>query len=107
MGDLHDWQKQFKLKENLVEIDVEKLEYALAEMPRIVAGNAYRGTMLKSAIASGWIEQPATEVGEFEEEKRYFYDGRNVDEMHPGAVRWLGDQIDKAYSTATEVPKNL
>jgi hypothetical protein len=46
-------------------------------------------------------------VGEFEGGKRYFYAGQNIDEMNPGAVRWLGDQIDLAYNAAVEIPKNL
>jgi len=107
MTELHDWQKAFKLKQDLIELDVEKLEKAIAELPRLALTNTSRASMLKAAIEAGWILEPHCEVGTFEDERRYFYDGQNIDEMKPGAVRWLGGQVDLAYSLATEVPKNL
>lgn len=107
MSELHDWQKQFKLKGTLVELDVENLERALIDMPRMALTNTSNAAKLKSAIAAGWVLEPPCEVGNFDGEKRYFYDGKNIDEMHPGAVRWLGMQVDRAYSEAIEIPKNL
>ena len=105
--ELHDWQKEFKLKQDLVELDVENLEKELFTMPRFALSNTAAASKLKAAIAAGWVESPACEAGDFKGEKRYFYDGKNIDEMHPGAVRWLGTQIEDAYNEATLVPKNL
>jgi hypothetical protein len=104
---LHDWQKKFKLKKNLVELDIEKLEKELILLPRLALTNTAMASKLKAAIAAGWVEEPDCEAGDFGDEKRYFYDGVNIDEMKPGAVRWLGTQIDNAYSDAVEIPKNL
>ena len=104
---MHDWQKEFKLKTDLVELDIEKLEKALLTMPRFALTNTAKASKLKAAIEAGWVVEPTTEVGDFEKEKRYFYAGQNIDEMNPGAVRWLGDQVDAAYNAAVELPKNL
>ena len=104
---LHDWQEEFKAKENLVELDIEALEKELVLMPRIALTNTAKASKLKAAIAAGWVVSPPCEVGEFEGAKRYFYNSQNIDDMKPGAVRWLGDQIDVLYQEATQVPKNL
>lgn len=104
---MHDWQKEFKIKQDLVESDIEALEKELLAMPRMALTNTAKASKLKAAIEAGWVEEPATEVGEFEKKKRYFYNGQNVDDMHPGAVRWLGDQVDTKYNEAVEIPKNL
>ena len=107
MAELHDWQKQFKLKADLRELDIENLERALVDMPRLALTNTSNASKLKAAIAAGWVLEPACEVGDFDGEKRYYYAGQNIDEMKPGAVRWLGMQVDRAYAEATEIPKNL
>ena len=107
MADLHEWQKEFKLKANLVELDIENLERELLELPRLVLSNTGHASKLKAAIAAGWVLEPKCEVGDYDGAKRYFYNGQNIDEMKPGAVRWLGGRIDVAYSEATEIPKNL
>ena len=104
---MHDWQKEFKLKQDLLESDVEKLEKAMLTMPRFALTNTAKASKLKAAIEAGWVLEPATEVGDFEKQKRYFYKGQNIDDMHPGAVRWLGDQVDSLYNEITEIPKNL
>lgn len=104
---LHDWQQEFKLKKELVELDIEKLEKELIGLPLRALTNTANASKLKAAIAAGWVVAPACEVGEFKGEKRYYYAKKDIDEMHPGAVRWLGAQIDKAYNEATEIPKNL
>ena len=104
---MHDWQKEFVLKKDLVELDIENLERHLLKMPRIALENTRMASKLKAAIEAGWVEEPPTEVGEFESKPRYFYKEQNVDDMHAGAVRWLGDMVDKAYQSATEIPKNL
>ena len=106
---MHDWQKAFKLKSNLTQLDLENFERVLFGFSRrVLTGNTGAALRLKCAIEGEWIEAPETEVGEFKgEDNRYFYDGKNVDEPHPGAVLWLGEQIDEAYSKAIEIPKNL
>ena len=104
---LHDWQKEFKVKGELVQLDIEKLESALLKLPVRALTNTAAASKLKAAIEAGWIEAPQTEVGEFEKEKRWFYGGKNIDEMNPGAVRWLGNEIDRLYQEATTIPKNL
>ena len=105
---MHDWQKDFKLKGDLTQLDMENFERVLFNFPkRILTGNTGAALRLKCANEGGWIEAPETEVGEFKGDKRWFYGGKNVDEMHPGAVAWLGEQVDNAYSKAVEIPKNL
>jgi hypothetical protein len=104
---LHDWQKEFKVKGNLIQLDVERLESVLYTFPRRTLIYTGAGATLKAAIEAEWIEAPPCEMGDFEGEKRFFYNGQNVDDMHPGAVKWLGQQIDDAYLEVTQIPKNL
>lgn len=106
--ELHDWQKAFKLKSPLLQVDVETFISALAKQRYdLLSKGAGHGATLRAAIAADWILEPPSEVGDYEGGKRYFYDGKNVDELHAGAVKWLGLQVDKAYQEATEIPKNL
>ena len=97
-----------KIKEKLVQRDIYAFEMALKK-----AGGYERSALnvtaerfLKAGIAAKMIEEPGTEVGEFDGETRYFIDGENVDEMNPGMVRKLGNEIAAAYSEAIEIPKN-
>jgi hypothetical protein len=115
--ELYDWQKVFELKGQLVQRDVTAFEGALFKQPLATIANLAKnnnmrhGAILKAAIEAGWIVAPVAEVGDFDKggkkERRWMYDGKNVDDMHPGAVRWLGAQIDSAYEQVTSVPKNL
>ena len=107
MEKIHDWQKEFKTKENLVQQDIAKFEQVLFDMDARLLGSSGAGAKLKAAIEAGWIENPVCEVGKFKNQKRWFYGDKNVDEMHPGAVRWLGQYIDEQYTKSTEIPKNL
>lgn len=65
---------------------------------------------LKAAIKAGWIESPLCEIatvspnGTGKQTTRYFFAGQNVDEMHPGKVRWYGRQVNVAYQKAVEIP---
>ena len=114
---MHDWQNELRLKEPLLQRDMVAFESALFRQPvealaQLAKTNNMRyGAVVKAAIEAGWIDAPECEVGEFErkgkKEKRWLYNGRNVDEMAPGAVRWIGSQIDRAYEAAAEIPKNL
>jgi hypothetical protein len=105
--ELHEWQQSFTLKGDLVQKDIEALEGVLIKMPRLALSNTSAASKLKAAIEADWIVEPDTEYGDFEGRRRYYYGGKDVDEMHPGAVRWLGGQIDKLYQETTQVPKNL
>jgi hypothetical protein len=104
---LHKWQKEFTIKPNLLQKDFEAFEQVLYAFDTRLLGNSGSGCSLKAAISAGWIEKPDCETGVFDGEKRYFYAGKNVDELHPGAVRWLGIQIDNYYNNKTIVPKAL
>lgn len=114
---LHDWQRAFKIKPDLREADVVALERSAAAIPHIIlsATNSYREAYLAAAIEAGWIESPDTkweevrrkEDGREVVEKRYYYDGRELSTMHPGAVRWLGGQVIIKYNEVTAVPLAL
>ena len=105
--ELHDWQKEFKLRGDLTQLDVENFEKSLFSFPRRLLANTGAGAELRAAIEGGWILSPDCEVGEFEGAKRYYYDSKDIDGMHPGAVKWLGERVDEVYQEATQIPKNL
>jgi len=115
--ELHPWQAAFTIKADLREKDVVALEKASTAIPHIIlAGtNSYVEAYLCAAIEAGWIEAPETR---FEEvtlkkdgrkvtQKRYFYADKDVSDMHPGAVRWLGEQVIGRYNEVTAVPLAL
>lgn len=69
--------------------------------------------MLKAAIEAGWIEAPEAKTGQFSANgisvtagKHYFLGGEDVDDMHPGKVRWYGQQVARVYNRAVEAPPN-
>ena len=116
MTAVKDWKKEFALKEQLTQGDFEALEMALLDMPRIVAlmrnadMSVAHGAYLRAAIQAGWITAPEckTLVGETTKERAFFYDGKNVDDLHPTHVRWLGQRVlDTHDSIMNEDPKNL
>ena len=111
-----DWKKEFALKDQLTQGDFEALEMAILDMPRIVQifrntdMNVAHGAYLRAAIQAGWITAPEckTLVEEATKERAFFYAGKNVDEMHPAHVRWLGQRvIDTHDAIMNEDPKNL
>jgi len=113
---LHDWQEKFALKEQLTQGDFEALEMALVKMPNIITllRNAdmsiAHGAYLRCAIQAGWIVSPECRAltDDSSGERAFFYDGKDVDEMHPAAVRWLGQKvIDRHDAIMSEDPKNL
>ena len=105
---MHDWQKALKIKGSLKQVDVEKfLSFLSKQRTTNLLRLSGHGATLRAAIEADWIDEPVNEVGDFEGEKRYFYSEMNVDEMNAGAVKWIGEQLDKAYQEATEIPKNL
>ena len=113
---LHDWQEEFALKESLTQGDFEELEMALVKMPSVISilrnsgMSIAHGAYLRAAIQAGWIISPEckTMTEDKTGERSYYYSGKNVDELHPAIVGWLGQRvIDKHDSIMTEDPKNL
>jgi len=112
---LHEWQKEFKLKDELLQKDFEALEDALIKLPRSMLlrntnSSLSSGAMLRAAIRAGWIEAPECRslTDDTNKKAAFFYAGKDVDEMHPAAVDWLGKQVDNRYNTMKgKVPKNL
>lgn len=116
MAETKDWKKDFALKEQLTQGDFEALEMALLDMPRIVAMlrnsdmSVAHGAYLRAAIQAEWIVSPECKamLDEKSKERTHFYDGKDIDEMHPAVVRWLGQfVIDRHDSIISEDPKNL
>jgi len=109
-----DWQNDFELKSEFTQGDFEKLEEALFSMPKALMlrrtqSAINHGAMLRAAIQAGWIVSPDTEVMKGESSgKRWFYSGKDVADLHPSIVRWLGNKVDEMYtSVQDEVPKKL
>ena len=102
---METWQKEFKLKDDLLQGDLENFEEIyfsnrLASILMRSESSVNYGAALRSAIAAGWILEPACEVLKDEKgSKRYFYDGKDVSQMKPGAVDWLGKKIDFVCGT--------
>ncbi len=117
-AELYDWQEEFTIKSDLVERDITTLERAAASIPHIIlsATNSYSEAYLCAAIEAGWIVSPECryeevkrkdENGRMVTDRRYIYGGRDVGDMHPGAVRWLGQQVIGRYNEVTAVPLAL
>ena len=111
---MYEWQNEFELKSELLQADFEKFEQQLFDMPRVLLlqrgkSSLSSGAMLRAAIAGGWIIAPECEVlKDRKDQRKYFYAGKNVEDMHPAAVDWLGAQIDTIYNEIkSQVPKNL
>lgn len=125
------WKEAFHLKADLRQKDVYAFEGALREQetkaPTLenvisrafqvlravgmtIEANIESEHHLKAAIRAGWIESPLCEVAEVSlngtgrKTVRFFVDGVNVDELHPGQVRWYGKQVQTAYNRAVEDP---
>jgi hypothetical protein len=113
--ELTEWQKEFQLKDNLTQFDFEAFETALTKMPltlllRKTGSSLSSGAMLRAAIRADWIISPDCRamIDEKNGEAAYFYAGKDINQMHPAVVSWLGEKIDKKYtSILAEVPKNL
>lgn len=124
------WQAAFQLKTPLVQKDVyafetqlrlfektapsvdtllERVFKILSQMGYTTMQNIEAEHHLKAAIRAGWVESPACEVAEVtgnggRKSIRYLIEGVNVDELHPGKVRWYGARVSAAYHTAVEIP---
>ena len=113
---LHDWQKEFAIKEQLTQGDLEALEMALVKMPSVIhllrnyGFSIAKGAYLRAAIQAGWILSPQCRAltDDNSGERAFFYNGKDVNDMHPSVVSWLGQKvIDKHDSVMGEDPKNL
>ena len=110
---MHEWQKDFALKDDLTQADFEALEIELSKMPRALllrntGSSLSYGAMLRSAIVAGWIASPECKCAKDKKTTLYLYDGKDVDKMHPAAVDWLGARIDERYNIVKgEIPKAL
>jgi len=107
------WQDEFRLKNLLLQADVETFELALSRLPAAVirarTGAAWYGAALRAAIEAGWINAPECSVLRDDSGKRvWMYGGRRVRDMHPAAVQWLGQRIETLYNeTMSAVPKEI
>lgn len=125
-----NWQTAFALKTPLVQKDVytfethlrqfektapsvdtllERVFKILSQMGYTTLQNIEAEHHLKAAIRAGWVTGPACEVAEVtgnggRKSTRYLVAGENLDEMHPGKVRWYGAQVSAAYHRAVEIP---
>lgn len=125
------WQKDFTLKTNLLQRDLVLYETELRRQEKVevksetvldrvfqvlrgigmtVNANTEAGQQLKAAIKAEWIITPACKIETVTDEKtkvtetRFVFDGLNVDDMHPGKVRWYGAQVVNAYNEAVKIP---
>ena len=111
---LHEWQENFVLKDDLTQGDFEALEMALVKL--LAFHKAYRemsvaaGAYLRAAIQAGWIIEPECKAltDDSNGERAFYYDGKDIDEMHPAAVKWLGERVIARHDAVMgEDPKNL
>lgn len=103
------WKDEFKLRDDLRQRDV----YAFESRVHTLGGFSKEGSnilaahALKAAIDAGWVADPPSEVLQTSGgEKRYELGGEDVDDMHPGKVRWYGLRIVAHYSAAVQPPPN-
>ena len=103
------WKEAFALRDDLRQRDVYAFEAAVSAQggfskdgSSILAGHA-----LKAAIEAGWLAAPASEVlQKLDGTKRYFVEGVDVDDLHPGKVRWYGTRIIDHYARSVTPPPN-
>lgn len=102
------WQDDFKLRADLVQLDMETFDVAVRALGGTNSGpSANSGHLLKAAIEAGWLETPESEVLKTQkDDKRYMLAGEDVDKMNPGMVLWYGAQIGKLYAASLVIPPN-
>lgn len=125
------WQADFQLKSQLVQRDIVNYEtelrrqekdsvktdtvldrvfQVLRAMGMTVNANIEAGQQLKAALRAEWVVSPVGRIETVIDEKtkasetRYLLNGVNVDELHPGKVRWYGAQVTAAYNDALRIP---
>lgn len=126
-----NWQTAFALKPDLRQKDIytfeselrlleqgkPTLEAVLSKAFQImrslgmnINSNIETEHQLKAAIKADWVTSPQCEIatispnGTGRARTVYLFAGENVDEMHPGKVRWYGQRINEHYSAAVQPP---
>lgn len=103
------WKEQFALKSDLRQRDVYAFETAVNTLGGFSkdGSNILADHALKAAIEAGWLVGPASEVlRDAAGKPRYFLGGEQVDDLHPGKVRWYGLRVVAHYSAAVAPPPN-
>lgn len=103
------WQTAFKLRDRLVQRDVGAYEAVFTRLGGWTgAGSALAAERaLKAAIEAGWLVEPVSEVlTDQAGKKRYTLGGENVDDAHPGKVRWYGASVLARYTETQQPPPN-
>lgn len=103
------WKDEFQLRGDLKQRDVYAFEDAMHTLGGFSrdGSNILAGHALKAAIEAGWVAEPPSEVlTDAQGKKRHHLDGIDVDDMHPGKVRWYGLRIVAHYSQAVAPPPN-
>ena len=106
---LPSWKDKLKLRPDLRQRDVYAFEKHLNSLggftnegSSILAAHA-----LKAALEAGWLAEPDGEVlRDAKGNARYFIDGEDVDDMHPGVVRVFGMRVVGHYTAAVTPPPN-
>lgn len=107
---LPSWQDQFKLRDDLRQRDV----YAFEKDVNTLGGFSTEGTQilaahaLKAAISAGWLADPDSGdvLTDSKSVRRYHLHGEDVDDLHPGKVRWYGMRVMAHYTRAVTPPPN-
>lgn len=103
------WQESFKLRDDLKQRDVYSFETHVSTLGGFSnnGSNILAAHALKAAIEAGWLADPDSEVlRDAGGKARYFMAGEDVDDAHPGKVRWFGLKIVAHYSKAVAPPPN-
>lgn len=103
------WEDAIEFKSELRQRDLEAYETAFFNLGGDKASGivSTSGATLKSAIEAKWIVSPLAEVLKDEKgAKRYFYDGQNIDDAHPGEVILLANKVAQLYNSLLEIPGN-
>ena len=104
------WKDEFKLRDDLVQRDIYAFESNVAELGGFSTdgSNILAAHALKAAIDAGWLADPDSGevLTDSKGDKRHMLNKIDVDDMHPGKVRWYGLRIVAHYSKAVAPPPN-
>lgn len=104
------WKDKFQLRGDLRQRDI----YAFEQNVNTLGGFSNDGTnilaahALKAAIEAGWLADPDSGdvLTDSKGAQRFEMDGEDVDDMHPGKVRWYGMRVVAHYSQMVAPPPN-
>lgn len=108
--------KDYTIKADLKQRDVEALDFELLGITRLTAVNSFsnKSAFLKAAVAAKWFEQECkvktyTEDGESGKvtKKEYILDGVEVGDFAPQVAYRLGAMVHDLYESFTTIPPNL